>query len=180
MRIIHGSKGKGPRHGSGPFAKMMHRVGPNVLHKDNLTPPGSVFLSNQIHKHIKLATDTTAVSVAARRMCRTAGASVCHISERKLQLSPDCLAASQNCDATQGTCRILLLSPGSLCGADLLAGWRQQQISQSAHWPFQMVHCVLNDSMDGCTVQVGSTSVACCSLLRHSLERDTTEKVRSH
>ena len=33
-------KGKSPRYGSGPFADFMHRVRPNVLHKDNLTAPG--------------------------------------------------------------------------------------------------------------------------------------------
>ena len=46
-------------------------------------------------------------------------------------------------------CRILLVSPSSLHGVDLLEGWSLQQNEQRDCWPCQLVHCILNETMDG-------------------------------
>ena len=46
-------------------------------------------------------------------------------------------------------CRILLVSPSTLHGAELFEDWSSQQSERGAHWPCQLVHCILNETMDG-------------------------------
>ena len=44
---------------------------------------------------------------------------------------------------------MLLVSPSSLHGVELLEGWSLQQNEQRDCWPCQLVHCILNETMDG-------------------------------
>ena len=47
------------------------------------------------------------------------------------------------------SCRILLVSPISLFGVELLEGWSLQQNERRDCWLCQLVHCILNETMDG-------------------------------
>ena len=44
---------------------------------------------------------------------------------------------------------MLLVSPSSLHGAELLEGWSLHQNEQRGCWPCQLVHCILIETMDG-------------------------------
>ena len=49
-------------------------------------------------------------------------------------------------------CRKLLVSPSSLHGVELLEGWSLQRNEQRDCWPCQLVHCILNETMDGLSI----------------------------
>ena len=42
-----------------------------------------------------------------------------------------------------------LISPSSLHGVELLKGWSLQENEQRDCWPCQLVHCILNETLDG-------------------------------
>ena len=80
-------------------------------------------------------------------------------------------------------CPVLLVSHSPLYGAELLEGWSLQQNEQRDFWPCQLVHCILNETMDGLLIVSdpdGSTSSAGCPQPRHGLVPGILGTGRNH